>query len=91
MATVTEIERAQPSTAVYLPNALFFTAGTDQYFTRWSLSYLQDNFYTDTWLIADEFGGARILKVATSGESDSFPTGQQLIGAILVRKPTSAP
>ncbi len=91
MATVTEIERAQPSTAVYLPNALFFVAGTDQYFTRWSLSYLQDNFYTDTWLIADEFGGARILKVATSGESDSFPTGQQLIGAILVRKPTSAP
>src|SRR5438445_172967 len=91
MATVTEIERAQPSTAVYLPNALFFTAGTDQYFTRWSLSYLQDNFYTDTWLIADEFDGERILQVVTSGESDSFPTGQQLIGAILARKPTSAP
>jgi hypothetical protein len=91
MAAATEVEDAQPSTAVYLPNALFFVAGTDQYFTEWSLSYLQDNFYTATWLTADEFGAARILKVATGGKSDSFPTGQQLIGAILVRKPTSAP
>jgi hypothetical protein len=91
MATAAEIEHAQPSAGVYLPNALFFVAGTDQYFTEWSLSYLQDNFYTDTWLTADEFGATRILQVTTDGRSDPFPAGQQLIGAILVRKPPHAP
>jgi hypothetical protein len=91
IAAAAEIERALPSTAVYLPNALFFVAGTDQYFTEWSLSYLQENFYTDTWLTADEFGAARILNAANNGNFDSFPTGEQLIAAILVRKPTSVP
>jgi hypothetical protein len=91
IAAATEIEHAQPSTAVYLPNALFFVSGTDQYFTEWSVSYLKDNFYTDTWLTADEFGATHILQVTTDGRSDSFPAGQQLIGAILVRKPPNAP
>jgi hypothetical protein len=91
MAAAKEIERAQPLAAVYLPNALFFVSGTDQFFTQWSLSYLQDNFYADTWLIAGELGAARILKAVKGGESDSVLGKQQLIGAILVRKPTSAP
>jgi hypothetical protein len=91
VATAAEIERAQPAAAVYLPNALFFVAGTNQYFTEWSLAYLQHNFYTDTWLTADEFGAARILKAVAGGEPDSLPSEQRLIGAILVRKPTSAP
>jgi hypothetical protein len=91
LTAVKEVESARPLTAVYLPNALFFVAGTDQFFTEWSLSYLKDNFYTDTWLTADESGAARIVNVTTSGESDSVPTGQQLIGAILVRKVASAP
>ena len=86
MAVAAEIERAKPSTAVYLPNALFFVAGTDQYFTQWSSFYLQDNFYTDTWLTADKFGAVRIEKVANGEKSDSLAAGQQLIGAILVRK-----
>jgi hypothetical protein len=91
IATATEIERAQPSTAVYLPNALFFVTGSEQYFTQWSLSYMQDDFYADTWLTADEFGATRILQVADNGKSDSPPAGEQLIGAILVRKPTILP
>ena len=91
VATAAEIERAQPAAAVYLPNALFFVAGTNQYFTEWSLAYLQHNFYADTWLTEDEFGAARILKAVKGGESDSVLGKQQLIGAILVRKPTSAP
>jgi hypothetical protein len=89
MAAAAEVERSKPSTAVYLPNALFFVEGADQYFTRWSLFYLRDNFYTDTWLTADEFGVARVEKVANGEKSDSLVTGRQLIGAILVRKPTS--
>jgi hypothetical protein len=87
IATAVEIERAQPSTAVYLPNALFFVTGSEQYFTQWSLSYMQDDFYADTWLTADEFGATRILRVANGGKSDSPPAREQLIGAILVRKP----
>jgi hypothetical protein len=87
IATAVEIERAQPSTAVYLPNALFFVTGSEQYFTKWSLSYMQDDFYADTWLTADEFGATRILRVANGGKSDSPPAREQLIGAILVRKP----
>jgi 4-amino-4-deoxy-L-arabinose transferase-like glycosyltransferase len=91
ITAVREVESAQPSTAVYLPNALFFVSGTDQYFTEWSLSYLQDNFYIDTSLSADEFGAARIVKSASGEKSDSLARGEELIGAILVRKPTGPP
>src|SRR5205814_3731668 len=51
MAATDEIQRASPAAAVYVPNDLFFNSGSDQYFTDWSLSYLQQNFYPDTWLI----------------------------------------
>jgi 4-amino-4-deoxy-L-arabinose transferase-like glycosyltransferase len=85
-----EVEHARPSTAVYLPNALFFVSDTDQYFTQWSISYLQENFYTDTWLIADEFRHARVERITTD-EPDSLAAGQRLVGAILVRKLPGAP
>jgi hypothetical protein len=91
IATAKEIERAQPLAAVYVPNALFFVSGTDQFFTQWSLSYLQDNFYADTWLAADEFGAASILKATTDSGSDPLLTGRKFIGALLLRKPTSTP
>ena len=87
MAAALQVERAQPSTAVYLPNALFFISGADHYFTEWSLSYLRDNFNIDTSLTADEFGAVRIVKTASGEKSDSFAVGQQPIGAIFVRKP----
>jgi 4-amino-4-deoxy-L-arabinose transferase-like glycosyltransferase len=90
-AAAIEIEHARPSTAVYLPNALFFVSGTGQYFTQWSMSYLQEKFYADTWLIADEFSAARIESVAPGREADPLTAGEQLIGAILVRKLISAP
>lgn len=91
IAAATEIGRAQPAAAVYLPNALFFGSGTDQYFTQWSASYLQDNFYADTWLTADEFGAARIVKATTDSGLDSLSTRDQLIGALFVRRPTNTP
>jgi hypothetical protein len=90
MATATEIERARPLAAVYLPNALFFVAGTEQYFTEWSTFYLRDNFYADTWLTTDNLGVAHIMQAAVNGESNSLPSGQQLVGALLVRRPTDA-
>jgi hypothetical protein len=86
-----EIERAEPQTVVYFPNILFFVPGTDQYFTHWSISYIQENFYVDTWLKADESGGAQILTATTDTESDSFRAGEEMIGAILVRSRTVEP
>jgi 4-amino-4-deoxy-L-arabinose transferase-like glycosyltransferase len=91
MDAAAEIERAQPSTAVYLPNLLFFVSNTDQYFTQWSVSYLQENFLADTCLIADELGHTRFVNAATGGESDCFRGDQEPIGVIFVRKPASAP
>ena len=86
-----EIERAEPSAAVYVPNLLFFVSGTDQYFTKWGLSYMQTNFYVDTWLKADQSGGAQLVKASSDIKYDSLSAGEQLIGAILVRNPTWGP
>src|SRR5258708_18600285 len=43
IAAADEIQRAAPAAAVYVPNDLFFNPGSDQYFTEWSLSYLEQN------------------------------------------------
>jgi hypothetical protein len=84
MAAAEEIQRAAPAAAVYVPNDLFFNPGSDQYFTEWSLSYLQQNFYPDTWLIRESSATAEVVRA----EPNSPP--EQLIGAILVKK-ASAP
>jgi hypothetical protein len=91
IAAAAEIERAEPQTVVYFPNSLFFVPGTDQHFTQWSISHMQENFYVDTWLKADESGGAQILSATTDSESDSLRAGEQMIGAILVRNPIVEP
>jgi 4-amino-4-deoxy-L-arabinose transferase-like glycosyltransferase len=91
LAVATEIEHAQPATSVYLPNALFFVPGTDQYLSQWSLSYMEGNFYVDTWLKADESGGAQMLKATTDTHPESLPAGEQIIGSILVRNSTGEP
>ena len=86
MAASEEILRNQPSVAFYLPNNLFLKPDSDQYFSRWSLSYLQENFYPDTWLTKDASGTAQIVP-APGGRWDSLPSNQKLLGTILVRKP----
>jgi 4-amino-4-deoxy-L-arabinose transferase-like glycosyltransferase len=81
MAAADEILRAQPWAAFYLPNNLFFASGSEQYFTRWSLSYLKKDFYPDTVLTKDASGTAHIVS------APSPPPEQRVLGAILVRKP----
>ena len=83
MAAANEILLAQPRAAFYLPNNLFFASGSEQYFTRWSLSYLRDDFYPDTWLTKDASATAHIVPAL------SPPPEQRVLGAILVRKPRS--
>jgi 4-amino-4-deoxy-L-arabinose transferase-like glycosyltransferase len=91
LAAAAEVESANPPTTVYFPNLLFFTSGTDQYFTDWSRSYMEQNFYVDTLLIAGEFGAAHLLNVASDVQADVSRAGEAVIGAILVRKSSEAP
>ncbi len=79
-----EIQRASPAAAVYVPNALFFNPGTDQYFTEWSLSYLQTDFSPDTWLIKETESVAGIVP-SRSG----LPPPHDLLGAIFVKQATA--
>ncbi len=86
-----EVERADPPTVVYFPNLLFFTSGTDQYFTDWSRSYMDQNFSVHTLLIADESGTAQMLNVASGAQADVSQARQAVIGAILIRQSPAAP
>ncbi len=80
MSAAQEIEHNAPAAAVYVPNDLFFNPGSDQYFTDWSLSYLERNFSPDTWLIKESPSSARIVSAAASSAPERF------LGAILVKK-----
>jgi hypothetical protein len=91
LVAAAEVESANPPTAVYFPNLLFFTSGTDQYFTDWSRSYMEQNFNVDTLLIAGEFGTAQMLNVASDVQPDVSAAREALIGAILVRRSHEAP
>jgi hypothetical protein len=91
LAAAAEVERAEPPTVVYFPNLLFFTSGTDQYFTDWSRSYMEKNFYVDTLLIAGEFGTAQMLNVARDVQSDVSAAREAVIGALLVRRSHETP
>ena len=81
IAAANEIQRATPAAAVYVPNDLFFNPGSDQYFTDWSLSYLQQNFQPDTWLIKQLPTTAQIVRA----EPNSAPP-EGVLGALLVKK-----
>ena len=80
LAAAEEIDRKVPAAAVYVPNQLFFTSGTEQFFTNWSLYYIDQNFLPDTWLINDSPATARLVLAGSS------PPPEQFIGAIFVRK-----
>ena len=81
IAAADEIQRAAPAAAVYVPNDLFFNPGSDQYFTEWGLSYLEQNFYPDTWLIKESPMVAQLVRA----ERDS-PAPERFLGAILVKR-----
>jgi len=81
IAAADEIQRAAPAAAVYVPNDLFFNPGSDQYFTDWSLSYLEQNFYADTWLIKQSPTSAQIVRAEPNSSAP-----ERFLGAILVKK-----
>src|SRR3989440_8995962 len=82
IATTEEIRRNSPAAAVYVPNDLFFNPRSDQYFTEWSLSYLEQNFYPDTWLIKQSPTMAQIIRA----EPNSSAPVKGVLGALFVKK-----
>jgi len=82
IAAADEIQRVAPAAAVYVPNDLFFNPGSDQYFTEWSLSYLEQNFYPDTWLIK---GSPTVAQLVRAGPDSPVPP-EGMLGALLVEK-----
>lgn len=81
IAAADEIQRAAPAAAIYVPNDLFFNPSSDQYFTDWSFSYMQQNFYPDTWLVKQSPTTAQILRAEPNS-----PEPERFLGAILVKK-----
>jgi hypothetical protein len=75
-----DVLHSQPRTAVYLPNNLFFASGSEQYFTRWSVSYLNEHFSPDTWLVKDMSDVVRIVRPLPGSLE------RRVLGTILVRK-----
>ena len=83
-ATTEEIQRNSPGAAAYIPNDLFFSPGTDQFFTEWSLSYFKEQFAVDTWLIKETETQAGIVAAWPN-----LPPPHNLLGAIFVKKPSA--
>lgn len=83
-ATAEEISRARPAAAFYSPNGLFFTAGSEQYFTRWSQEYLKSNYRPDTYLTMDSSRAVHLL-TSDNGLPPLIPSGQRRLAALLLR------
>jgi hypothetical protein len=80
LAAAQEIQRNDPAAAVYVPNGLFFSPQTDQYFTEWTLSYLEHDFVPKTWLIKDSPATAQLVSADTAAAPERF------LAVLLVRK-----
>jgi 4-amino-4-deoxy-L-arabinose transferase-like glycosyltransferase len=80
LAAAQEIQRNDPAAAVYVPNDLFFSPQTDQYFTGWTLSYLEHDFVPKTWLIKDSPATAQLVP------ADTAPAPERFLAVLLVRK-----
>lgn len=89
-AAAQEIVRHTPAAALYLPNQLFFTAGTEQYFTEWTRQYLSGNFRVDTYLALDATGAVEIV-TDVPHQKPSALDGLNVFGELDVRKAAVKP
>ncbi len=79
-----EISAHRPAAVLYHPNQLFFVPGSEQYFTRWTQSYVQTNFRTDTDLTRDAAGGIHVI-TGLGNQEPAVPDGQQVVGIVFAR------
>jgi len=85
IATANEITSNAPAAALYLPNRLFFTPDSEQYFTQWSLNYISQNFRMDSCLAFDKTGAA-VVVTDVPHQKASVIDGLNVFGALDVRK-----
>jgi hypothetical protein len=86
LKTSEEVAASRPAAALYLPDAMFFDAGNDQYFTGWSKEYLRRNFHVDSYLPMDVGGISSVIPV-TSKELGAVARTVPFYGALFVRNP----
>jgi len=79
-AATEEITQNKPAAAVFIPNRLFLLAGSEQFFTPWSYSYLRTNYRTDAYLALDPGGEVQTVPGSV------LPAGYQMMASLLVRK-----
>ena len=84
METADEVFSNQPAAALYFPNGLFFSPGSEQYFTKWSQAYFRDNFRVDTFLAMDQSAVIQLVPV-TAIQQASTSDDRRIAGALLVR------
>jgi 4-amino-4-deoxy-L-arabinose transferase-like glycosyltransferase len=83
IAVTEEIAKARPGAALLLPNQLFFTPGTEQYFTSWSLNYLNTNFVPDRWILQGA-DGEYVIGLANNAPPPNQPLNS--LGVLLKKK-----
>ena len=84
IATANEISASHPAAALYLPNQLFFSPDSEQYFTKWSETYLHENFHAGTYLTVDQ---SNVVQLIPGIPNQPLPNsdGRQIFGAIYAR------
>lgn len=85
VATASEIVRNNPAAMLYLPNGLFFAPGSEQFFTRWSQSYLRNNFRVDTYQAFNRNGDVEIV-TDVPHQKPSALDGLRVFGELDIRK-----
>ncbi|MFZ0828172.1 MAG: glycosyltransferase family 39 protein [Verrucomicrobiia bacterium] len=85
LATAKELSLNRPAAVVWLPNNLFFTPGSEQFFTDWTVSYVRENFWIDAYFTVNADETATLIP-ATGHQRPSIPAGQALLAATYVRK-----
>jgi hypothetical protein len=84
-ATAKEVTDARPAAAVYYPLTLLKLPGTEQFFTEWTRSYLQENFRGEAYFTVDESGAGHLVPVI-GGREPILPAGQKIMATVLARK-----
>jgi 4-amino-4-deoxy-L-arabinose transferase-like glycosyltransferase len=89
MAAADEITSNAPAAVLYLPNQLFFTPDTEQFFTHWSQSYITQNFRVDSCLAVDQSNNV-VVVTDLPHQKPSMVNGLKVFGELDVLKNNSA-
>ncbi len=85
IAATNEILDNNPAALVYLPNQLFFTPDSEQWFTRWAQFYKANNFQMDSCLALDPSNSVEVVTDIPNQKPEVI-NGLQVFGELDVRK-----